>query len=76
MLMSGGLICIAVCLSVQTRGVVLASWCVPVTTYWLLFGLWATAGMLATLCVQRGVVGLPSQQKKQTLPDKKSVCSV
>ncbi len=29
---------LSVCLSVQTTGVLLASWCIPVTTYWLLFG--------------------------------------
>ena len=29
---------LSVCLSVQTTGVLLASWSVQITTYWLLFG--------------------------------------
>ncbi len=35
----------------------------PLIGYYLV--LLATAGLLATLCVQHGVVGLPSQQKTQ-----------
>ncbi len=36
-----------VCLSVLTTGVLLASWCVQITTYWLLFFFLAIGGMLA-----------------------------
>ena len=69
------LVCLSVCLS-RPQG---CCWLIgvsklPLIAYYLV--LLATAGLLATLCVQCGVVGLPSQQKTQTLPDKKSVCSV
>ncbi len=73
--MHGGLICnicMSVCLSVLTPGLLLASWCVQIPTYWLLF-LLAIAGMLARVRVQKWGCWFNKPTKKQTHPDKKSV---
>ncbi len=65
-------VCLAVCLP-RPQGCywLLSLSKLPHIGYYLV--LLATAGLLATLCVQRGVVGLPSQQNTQTLSDKKYV---
>ncbi len=47
-----GSIRLSVCLSVLTPGVLLASLCVQIPSYWLLFFLLAIAGMLASVCVR------------------------
>ncbi len=64
---------VSVCLSVLTTGVLLASRCIHIPTYWLLF-LLAITGMLATVRVQKWGCWLNKPAKKQTHPHKKSDC--
>ncbi len=53
---------VCVCVSVQTTGVLLASWCVPVTTYWLLFGFVGYRGFVGHIVC--AVCGKPTKNNQ------------
>ncbi len=65
----------SVCLSVQTIGVLLASWCVPVTTYWLLFFV-GYCGYLGYIACSKVGCWLNKPTKNTDTSGKKSICSV